>query len=74
MAFSWAKAKERAIVDRIEYEMILARGGNTDFKTKHPNEVRDAVKKDYVLLIKRVKEEMTKTQNSAMIRRTKVRG
>ncbi len=53
----------------------MAKGGvNLDFDIKHPDEVRDAQKKDYTILKKRVTKEVIDGQEKAMNRIDKIAG
>ncbi len=74
MGFSWKIAKERAIIDEIEYCKTQCRGKtpNTDMKMKHPDWVRDAQTKNWAQLEKQVREYMVKRQNDVMIHRKKL--
>ncbi len=51
MPFSWAQTLIDAVKIKQEHAIRLAKGGNPDFKIRHPDEVRDANNKDYTKLI-----------------------
>lgn len=75
MGFSWKKAKEVAVEIKTERAMTQAKSGtNPEFKTRHPDWVRDAQKGDYTLLKKQVKEAVEKVQQKAIQRRAKRAG
>ncbi len=72
MSFSWKQAKQDAIAIKIRRAITQAKSGtNPSFKLQHPDWVRDAVKDDYTLLKKQVRDQMEKRQKSVMDRRVK---
>jgi len=75
MGFSWEQAKIDAVALKIRRAKTMAVvGSNPDFKLKHPDWVRDAQKKDFTLLNKKVKEEAEKFQQQYAKRRLKLVG
>ncbi len=70
--FSWKQDKLDMIDLKIRRAMVMAKSGsNLEFKILHPDWVRDAVKDDYTLLKKVVREDMVKRQKQSMDRRRK---
>ncbi len=75
MVFSWNQAKINAVNCKIRRAMTMAKSAtNPTFKLEHPDWVRDAVKNDYTLLKKVVKEKVIKAQDQAQARRDKRSG
>ncbi len=75
MGFSREQSKINAIATKLRIAKTMAIvGSNPDFKLKHPDWVRDAQKKDFTLLNKRVKEDAIKFQDAYTRRRNKING
>jgi len=73
--FSWDLAKREAIKSKIERNITLAKAGlNDDFKLAHPDWVRDAQKKNFTVLITKVREDVKKQQDLALKRQLKLVG
>ncbi len=75
MAFSRAKLLERALAIKIDRNITLAKAGNnSDFKLAHPDWVREAQQKNYIMLKKVTTELVQKHQSDALKRRQKLIG
>ncbi len=80
MPFSWEQAKLRAIDVKLRRAKLLAGGGskaspaNPDFKIKHPDWVRDVNTANISVMNKKVKDEVIKMQETAIVRRLKTIG
>ncbi len=71
MTFSWKKAIDRAKKKNIEVHHILAKQGNPDLKTKHPDWFREAQKKNYTAMDKTLNEQFDRRQDEIKRRREK---
>ncbi len=74
MPFSWKNLLERTVEHKVRRAKQLAKNGDTEFKLRHADEVRDAQQGKYTVLTTRVKQEVKKTQDEAMNRRRKLVG
>lgn len=57
MVYSHKMAQERALQEKIRKTKIQAITQHSDAKMRHPDEARDASKKDFTKLVNRVKNE-----------------
>ena len=59
--FNWQKARKHTLETKIHRCKMMAGGPerepNPDYKLKYPAECKDAVKGDYTLMLKRLKQE-----------------
>ncbi len=74
MPFSWAKTIKDAEKIKLRRAIQMAKKGLPDFKTAHPDEVRDANQKNYAKLTTRIKDECKKYQEMVIGRRNKIAG
>ncbi len=75
MVFSQKQTAIDTLNCHIRRAKTMAKSGiNIDFKTAHPDEVRDAQKKDFTTLIKRVTDLHNKRYKQALDRRLKLVG
>ncbi len=75
MAFSWKQAKKDVIVKKIERAITLAKvGTNPDFVIQHADWIRDAQKKDFTVLTKKIGDEVRKRQDQQQARYDKYAG
>ncbi len=73
--YSHVEAKKSAIKTKIRRAVTMAKAGkNSDFKIAHPDWVRDATKKDFTDLIKKITDKELKYQEFALKRRDKLGG
>ncbi len=72
MPFSWEQTKKRAIEKKVQRTILLCKSKNPDYVIRHPDEIRDyANGKNVTQLTKRIRAEMKKKQEDAMVHRLK---
>lgn len=75
MGYSAEEFRKTAIDKIIQRNITMAKvGSNPDFKTAHPDWVRDAAKKQFTDLTVKVKNQVVKEQTQALNRRAKLGG
>lgn len=73
IVFSWEKAKKRSLATKLRRAKHMAKDKvNPTFNIQHPDETRDAQRKDFTQLEKRIKDDFQKHSDRVEAKRSKL--